>query len=304
MELRHLRYFVAIAELGSFTRAAQSLSIAQPPLSKQIRDLEAEIGSPLLVRHVRGVTLTATGERVLEDARDILARADRLRRHAAAPEGPRVLGIGFIPSVSDFFLPRLLPRLRRRFPALVVELREMLTLEQLTALQRGSIAAALCRPPIRAKTLRVAAELADPFCLAIPPGHKLAARGDIALQAAAAAEFVAFKRDQARAFFDQTLDFCTEAGFNPVVRCEAGTVFGVMKLVAAGVGVAIVPASAASAAAPGITFRRLVRPARTGALMLVVRKVDRDPAVGALVAAAKTGFAELAALIRARLAGT
>ncbi len=304
MELRHLRYFVAIAELGSFTRAAQALSIAQPPLSKQIRDLEAEIGSPLLVRHVRGVTLTTTGERVLEDARHILARADRLRRHAAAPKGPSVLGIGFIPSASDFLLPNLLPRLRRRFPALAVELREMLTLEQLTALQTGSIAAALCRPPIRAKTLKIAAELADPFCLAVPPGHPLATPGDIALPAAAGAEFVAFTRDQARAFFDQTLDFCTAAGFNPVVRCEAGTVFGVMKLVAAGAGVAIVPASAASAAAPDITFRRLVRPPRPGALTLVVRKIDRDPAVGAVVAATRAVFAELATLIRTKLSGT
>lgn len=303
MELRHLRYFVAIAELGSFTRAAQALSIAQPPLSKQMRDFEAEIGTPLLVRHVRGITLTAAGEQVLEDARDILARADRLRRHAAASREASLLGIGFIPSVSDFLLPRVLPELRRTFPQLAVELHEMLTLEQLTALQTGKIDAAFCRPPIRPKTLKITAELADPFCLAVPSGHPLAVPGEIALEAAAEAEFVAFKRDQARAFFDQTLDFCAEAGFNPVVRCEAGTVFGVMNLVAAGMGVAIVPASAVSAAPPGITLRLLIRPPRPGALALVVRRVDRAPAVAGLVATATAAFAELTTLIGKKLVG-
>lgn len=98
-------------------------------------------------------------------------------------------------------------------------------MEQLAALQMGGLDAAICRPPVRAKASAVAAELADPFCLAIPRRHKLALSGDIRMQAAAEADFVSFERDQPRAFFDEPLNFCTDAGFSPTIRCEAGTVF-------------------------------------------------------------------------------
>ena len=303
MELRHLRYFVAVAEAGSFTRAAQALFIAQPPLSSQIRDLEAEVGAPLLVRHVRGVTLTPAGERVLADAREILARAERLKRDGAREAGSAktTLAIGFIASASDFLLPQVLPVLRRRHPGLTIDVREMLSTEQLAALQTGDIDAALCRPPVRAKMLSIAAQCADPFCLAIPRGHVLAEPGELRLESAAGADFVAFKRDQARAFFDQTLAFCTEAGFSPAVRCEAGTVFGVLRMVSAGMGVAIVPASVATAAGDGIVLRRLVRPTRPGALLLVRRRIDRDPAVADLVSLTERAFAALRRVVERKL---
>lgn len=309
MELRHLRYFVAVAESGSFTRAAQALFIAQPPLSSQVRDLEAELGAQLLVRHVRGVTLTPAGERVLGEAREILAQAERLKRGAGRERGAakRTLAIGFIASASDFLLPQVLPQLRARHPGLVIELREMLSTEQLAALQTGTLDAALCRPPVRAKTLAVAAECADPFCLAVPRGHALAQPGDVKLQAAEGADFVSFKRDQARAYFDQTLAFCSEAGFSPAIRCEAGTVFGVLRMVAAGVGVAIVPASVASAIradSDSIVLRRLVRPSRPGALLLVRRRVDRDPAVAELGTLMGRAFVALRRLVAQRLRGS
>ena len=303
MELRHLRYFVAVAELGSFTRAAQALFIAQPPLSSQVRDLEAEIGTPLLVRHVRGVSLTPAGDSVLREAREILAHADRLKRNAAREAGSagRSLNIGFIASASDFLLPQVLPALRQRHPEVVLEVREMLSSEQLAALQTGALDVALCRPPVRAKTLALLAQLDDPFCLALPAGHALAQRCELSLDVVAASDFVAFKRDQPRAFFDQTLNFCTEAGFSPRVRCEAGTVFGVLNMVAAGMGVALVPASCASAAGPGVVLRRLVRPTRPGALCLVTRKVDRDPAVALLGELMRSAFDALQVRVLAKL---
>ena len=303
MELRHLRYFVKVAELGSFTKAAQALFIAQPPLSSQVRDLETEIGAPLLVRHVRGVTLTPAGEEVLREARQILAHAARLKVKAPRQAGgaKRTLSIGFIASASHFLLPRVLPALRDRHPGLVYDVREMLSTEQLAALQLGTIDAALCRPPVRAKALEISAEFSDPFVLAIPKDHPLARKGDIGLEAAAGADFVTFKRDEARAFFDQTLNFCTEAGFSPTIRCEAGTVFGVLNLVAAGVGVAIVPASCVSAAGEAIVMRRLVRPVRPGGLVLAKRKVDRDPAVELLGTMMQEAFAALGKLVSTKL---
>jgi DNA-binding transcriptional LysR family regulator len=305
MELRHLRYFVTVAEVGSFTRAAQALFIAQPPLSSQIRDLEAEIGAPLLVRHVRGVTLTPAGEAVLREAKEILARAERLKSSATEQSGTgkRMLSIGFIASASHFLLPRVLPALRERLPGLVIDVRELLSSEQLAALQIGSLDAALCRPPVRAKTLDIAAEFDDAFALAIPKGHSLAQPGDVRLEAAADADFVTFKRDEARAFFDQTLNFCTEAGFSPAIRCEAGTVFAVLNLVAAGVGVAIVPSSCASAAGTQVIMRRLVRPIRPGALVFVRRKVDRDPAIELLGDLMKDAFGALQGVVERKLHG-
>jgi DNA-binding transcriptional LysR family regulator len=305
MELRHLRYFVTVAELGSFTRASQALFIAQPPLSNQIRDLEAEIGAQLLVRHVRGVTLTPAGEAVLREAKQILAHAERLKLCATQDQGDakRTLSIGFVPSTTHFLLPYVLPVLRERRPGLEIDVREMLSSEQLAAVQTGTLDAALCRPPVRAKTLSIAAEFDDPFVLAIPKRHVLSRRGDIRLEEAAQADFVAFKRDEARAFFDQTLEFCTEAGFSPAIRCEAGTVFGVLNLVAAGIGVAIVPASCASAAGENVVMRRLVRPARPGALLLVKRKVDRDPAVELLGQLMKEAFVSLQSIVDGKLQG-
>jgi DNA-binding transcriptional LysR family regulator len=303
VELRHLRYFVTVAELGSFTKAAQALFIAQPPLSSQVRDLEEEIGAPLLVRHVRGVTLTPAGEEVLREAKEILAHAERLKVNAPRQAGAakRTLTIGFIASASHFLLPRVLPALRARHRGLVYDLREMLSTEQLAALQIGKIDAALCRPPVRAKALEVAAQFDDPFLLAIPKGHPLARTGDVSLEAAASADFVTFKRDEARAFFDQTLNFCTEAGFSPTIRSEAGTVFGVLNLVAAGVGVAIVPASCASAAGEAIVMRRLVRPVRPGGLVLAKRKVDRDPAVELLGTMMQEAFTALHLVVERKL---
>ena len=305
MELRHLRYFVTVAEFGSFTRAAQALSIAQPPLSNQIRDLENEIGEALLVRHARGVSLTATGETILKEAREIIARADRLKRGAARDDDSScaVLRIGFITSASHFLLPSVLPTLRARHPEIAVEAHELRSLEQLTALQLGTLDAAICRPPVNAKSLQIAARLDDPFCLAVPPGHKLSAQGDIELRQAASADFVSFKRDQARAFFDQTLRFCNEAGFSPIIRCEVGTVFGLLHLVAAGVGVAIVPVSCVSAAGPQTAMRRLVAPARPGALALVHRRGDKTPATALLVSLMTEAFEKLEAIMAAKLRG-
>lgn len=303
MELRHLRYFVAVAESGSFTRASQALFVAQPPLSTQIRDLEAELGTALLVRHVRGVTLTPAGDAFLRDARDLLAQAERMKRNAAQRAGRagRALRIGFIASASAFVLPHVLPKLSERYPDVAVDVREMLSIEQIAALQTGSLDAAICRPPVRAKMLTTLAEFPDPFCLAIPRSHSLAKRGSIRLQAAADADFVSFKRDQARAFFDQTLNFCNESGFSPKIRCEAGTVFGVINLVAAGVGVAIMPVSAASVASQRVVMRRLVHPARPGFIVLVARRVDRDPAVAFLSELVKDAFARLHGLVTAKL---
>lgn len=122
------------------------------------------------------------------------------------------------------------------------------------------------------------------------------------LEDAAQADFISFKRDQARAFFDQTLKFASEAGFNPTVRCEAGTIYGVLHMVSAGLGVAIVPTSSASVADERVRLRRLVRPTRPGSIALVTRRVDRDPAIARLTVLIRESFSSLHSLIEQKLA--
>lgn len=303
MELRHLRYFVSVAELGSFTRAAQALCVAQPALSSQIRDLEAELGAQLLVRHPRGVTLTDAGTRLLRDARDFLVQAERLKQNASCPAGvtERPLNIGFIASASSYLLPKVLGEFRLLKPNLTINMREMLSTEQLAALQTGHLDVAICRPPVNAKSLWTVADFFDPLCLAIPMNHPLGIFPECHLEQAANADFVSFKRDQPRAFFDQTLKLAAEAGFTPKVCCEAGTVFGVLDMVRASMGVAIVPSSCAGWAPEGIVFRRLIRPMRPGAILMVTRRNDREPSIEVFGDLVKKSFLSLQALVQERL---
>jgi DNA-binding transcriptional LysR family regulator len=302
MELRHLRYFVTVAELGSLSRASAALFIAQPPLSKQIKDLEEEVGAALLIRNARGVALTAVGEAFLKEARATLDQAERAKRVArqfGASEGG-LLTIGFIPSATRVILPRLLRQLKTRRPSAEVEVREMLTLEQTEALQTGAIDLGIGRPPVAGSRLTIAAELDDPFCLAIPKGHRLAMNDEFHLVDARDEHFVTYMRDQARAYFDQTLNFCGEAGFVPNVRCQASSTYAVIDLVSAGVGVSIVPSSAATFSDDAVVFRKLVRPQRPGCIGLIQRKIDLNPLVADAVGLMHEIFRDMQIEIRRR----
>ena len=168
LELRHLRYFVAIAEAGSVSRAAEKLFIAQPPLSVQVRQLEEDVGAPLFVRHAKGVRLTAAGEALLPEARSLLDRAARLRDTVhGAGEGVR-LSIGYVPSAVSTVLPSLARRLRKGSPRPDLELREMISSEQAEGLLAAHIDAGLARTSPHHPRLEVAAQMPDPFCLAVP----------------------------------------------------------------------------------------------------------------------------------------
>jgi DNA-binding transcriptional LysR family regulator len=147
---------------------------------------------------------------------------------------------------SRAILPRLMRALKARRPKLDVNVREKLTQEQTAALRTGGIDLGIGRPSNPGNRLSVVAKLDDPFCLAIPEGHPLAANKPIDLRDAAKEEFVSYMRDQPRAYFDQTVNFCNEAGFIPNVRYQASSTYGVIDLVSAGLGVTVVPASAAT----------------------------------------------------------
>jgi DNA-binding transcriptional LysR family regulator len=179
----------------------------------------------------------------------------------------------------------------------------MVTSQQVRALESNQIDAGIARPPIGGGRAVCATELSDPFCLAIPEGHPLRGAGPVDLRAAAQEAFVSFTRHRGPAFFDQTTGLCTDAGFSPQIRYEASTLYGVLDLVGAGLGVGLVPASSATLAPTGVMLRMLRKPSRAGALGFVQIQGDPNPLVATLAELTKGVFAELRAEVRQRIVG-
>ncbi|MEJ2802261.1 DNA-binding transcriptional LysR family regulator [Comamonas sp. BIGb0124] len=274
MELRHLRYFVAVAELGSISRAADKLYMAQPPLSAQIRQLEDEVGATLLLRVPRGVRLTPAGQSFLEDARAILARAQQATVRARESQaGLRATWrLGLMPSTTHTLLPGLLRRIDAAGLDIQVAAREMIpSSRQLRALRNDELDLGFLRPGGDLEGLETVAAISDPYCLALPQGHPLAqGQGPLNLKQALHEVFVSFSRYSESDFFDQTAALCAEAGFMPNIRHEAGQFVNVLALVACGLGVAIVPASCATLPIrQGVVFRRMTGSRYNSRLVLV-----------------------------------
>jgi DNA-binding transcriptional LysR family regulator len=293
MELRHLRYFVAVAESGSVSRAAQKLFIAQPPLSAQIRQLEVEIGAPLFVRLPRGVRLTAAGERLLPEARAILDRVGEVaaRARSAIPAAATPVRLALVPSATLSCLGPFLAHLRARTPQARVDVREMITAQQVRALAEGEIDLGIARPLERPPGVTILAAIDDPYCLALPPNHALArANGRLDLRAAAREPFVEFARHADPAYSDRVAALCLDAGFTPARRHEAGHFAGVLAMVARGLGVAIVPLSTALASAEHIGIRALRAPKLSAKLAVIAAnrpEISRGtPDAGAALGAA------------------
>lgn len=277
MELRHLRYFVAVAETGSLSQAALKLFVAQPPLSVQIRQLENQLGEALFVRHPKGIRLTAAGRALLPEARFLLDRAERLQDVVSTTGVTDNLSIGFVPSASSTILPDLLRQLKRHLPKLNLELREMISTEQLEALVAGHIDLGITRTPTPHPRLIVSHQMPDPFCLALAQDDAAELNGAIDLRCFSQHSFVGFTRHRGPAYFDQSIHLCSKAGFSPRIRYEASTVYGVLELVSAGVGVALVPASSALLPIAGVALRPLRRTGAVESLALLRRKTDNDP---------------------------
>ena len=177
MELRHLKYFVAAAEEGSVTKAAQRLHVAQPPISRQLHDLEAEIGVPCFRRIPRGLALTAAGERLLNEARAILARTDQLRDsvHRAARGECGRLALSYVPALSHGFVPTLLRHFRACYPEVEISLEDLGPAEQVTRLLDNRVDLAFTGQAVALASEQLAAQRirTDPFGVVLWPGHRL-----------------------------------------------------------------------------------------------------------------------------------
>ncbi|SFL30017.1 LysR substrate-binding domain-containing protein [Geodermatophilus ruber] len=255
MELRHLRYFVSVAEELHFRRAAEKLHIVQPALSKQISALEHELGVRLLERDRRGVALTEAGRVFLAEAVEVLARADGAVDRARAVVRGEVgrLAVGFVqPALADL-LPRSLRAFRQHYPDVVLTLSETTSRTAIEQVTDRSLHLAFVRLPIAPRPdLRTEAVSQEPVLLAVPRGHRLAERPAVRLEEIAEEELVLIARPVEPGLHDYYVTACNRAGFSPRVAHEVSSTSIAIGLVAGGLGVAFVPASARFAAQPTV----------------------------------------------------
>ena len=286
MELRHLRYFLAVAEERHFGRAAERLHMAQPPLSQQIRQLEEELGVRLLDRNTRRVELTAAGEAYLARVRVVLAEVEdageEAQRVAAGLQGRLV--VGCVGSATYSLLPALARRLREELPAVDVSFRgEMLVPDQVQALLGREIDLAVLRPPVDEPALRLTALRTDRLIVVLPDGHRLAARKRLRV-ADLRAEDLVVHASRGSVMHAAVVGMCRAAGFDPRVRHEVAETSTLVTFVAAGLGVAVVPAPVALLGVPGATYRPLSGEGTAIELAAAVRGDDESPALARALA--------------------
>lgn len=294
MELRQLRYFVAVAEELHFTRAAARLNVAQPPLSQQIRQLEGELQTALLRRNSRHVELTAAGQAFLEEARRTLAQADRAV-HAArvAGRGPAGhLDLGFVDSSLHGYLPEVLRDYRRRYPDVQVALRELTSGAQAEAIQRGDLQVGLLRPTQAGPLLELEELGRERLVVALPADHELRGHRSIPLVALEGQPFVLFPRALAPELHDHITSLCQQAGFAPTIAEEAGEGHTIIGLVAAGLGISLVPETLSRWGRHHVAYRPLVEPRASVAMCLGWRRGDHAAVVESFLEVARTARAQ------------
>jgi DNA-binding transcriptional LysR family regulator len=293
VELSDFEAIVALAETLHFGRAADRLHISQPALSKRIRRIEDRIGGPLLTRRYRDVRLTEAGRVLAERGRQLLRDSSAtvtLSQRAARGEAG-LLRIGFgIASILGL-LPDVLLRFRRAHPAIHLQLRDMSTPDQVTALVAGEIDVGFVRLPVSDDRLVVRSVLDERLVTVLGPRSRWDPRAG--LRSVAAEPFIIIARARSASFYDHVLSVCAASGFAPRIVQEANELFTVLSLVGAGLGVSLVPRSAALMRLPGVRFRELsLREAAWNIGLAWHRDADRVPLVQrfvTMVTATKAG---------------
>ncbi len=281
MELRHLRYFLTLAEELHFGRAAERLHIAQPPLSQQIRQLETELGFDLFRRTKRTVQLTEAGQVFLEEVQRIfklLEQAIQIGQKTSRGEAGQ-LAIGFVSSASYNVLPTIFRRFRTDFPGVILELRELTTNQQTQWLKEGQIDVGFVRPPVEDTQFKTETVFRETLVVALPEEHPLAKQSNISLASLCSESFVLFSRTYAPGLYDTLISLCKQAGFSPQVSQEAIQMQTIVSLVAADMGVAIVPASLQHLQRTGVVYKALQEPTPEVGINMIWRRHDTSPTV-------------------------
>jgi len=280
MEIRHLRYFITVAKERNFTRAAEKLHIAQPPLSRQIQQLEEEVGMVLFDRDSRPLRLTEAGRLLYEHAAQVLERFDDLRtmmKRFREAERPRFV-IGFVASTIYAALPNLIRRFRAETPGLDISLVEMVSLEQIAALKDGRIDVGFGRirlddPAVRRDVLRE-----ERLVVALPLSHPLLEReGPLSFTELAGEPLILYPRVPRPSYADQVISIFRDRGLEPNIAHEARELQTAIGLVAAEVGICIVPTSVQRLRRDDVVYRELVEQSITSPIIMSRRANDRSP---------------------------
>jgi DNA-binding transcriptional LysR family regulator len=283
IELRHLRYFVAVAEELHFGRAAQRLQIAQPPLSQQIRRLEDELGIKLFHRTSRRVELSDAGRAFLEEIRPLFAQLDRAVGAARDAASGRTgqLRIGFVGSAADGPLPPIVRDFRRRLPGVSLKLSELSVGRQLEGLRTGRLDLGFVRGPAEAEGLRFAEAFPEPLVAAVPSRHRLARRKRLSGAELKDEALVLLAREAVPGLFDEVIALCQRHGFSPMVEQQATSIQAVLGLVAAGLGVSVLPKSVETLRRVGVQYVPLQGSRTT--LLIAWREGDPSPVLAELL---------------------
>ena len=265
IELRHLRYFLAVAETLHFSKAARRLGMAQPPLSQQIKRLEQMLGHALFERTTRGVKLTAAGQLLARRARSTMEKVDedlaQVRRLGRGEEG--TLTVGFSGSVMFTELPAAIQSFRHQYPKVELRLRELVTSAQIVALLNGQIDLAFLRDGDPTEGIRITALLKEKYVAVLPEAHPLARRRTLSVKALEGEPFIMFARRMGPLAYDRTIACCERSGFRPNIVQDAPQWLTLVRLVAAGLGVSLAPACVARVAMPGAVYREVKAACRT-----------------------------------------
>ena len=289
MELRHLRYFVAVAEELHFRRAAERLHMSQPPLSQQIRQLEQEVGAQLLSRNQRRVELTAAGAAFLVRARDILDAVEDAARQARRVQRGEVgrLAVGFVGSAMYSFVPELLRAFREQAPDIALRLHELGTTEQLRQLDDGRLDVGFLRTPGRWPGLSFETVLEEPVVVAMPDVHPLAQRSLVRLADLVGESLVLLTPAGSPGLRAALASSIAQLGGEERIIQEVAEMQTVIGLVAAGVGISLVPESVRALVRHGVTYRPLDDTAPVVRLAMAWRATDESPVLTAFLEKAR-----------------
>ncbi|BAK78081.1 transcriptional regulator, LysR family [Pseudogulbenkiania sp. NH8B] len=291
MELRHLRYFIAIAEEQNFTRAAERLGIQQPPLSQQIRQLEQELGTPLFRRLTRKVELTEAGASFLSDARAILEQVERAKNSVqrfSRGEAGRIR-IGF--AGATYFQPEvtaLIRDYRARYPGVQLLPEQSNTALLVEGLRSGEIDVAFVRPPIGgADGLNTQLLVEEDMLVALPAAHRLSRQAALPLSALAEETFILFPRAISPGLYDNLISAFHQAGFSPRLGQEAPQIASIVPMIDAGFGISLVPRSVSQIRTEGVRYVPITAPVPAAPIGIAYRQDQHSVALAHFVALAR-----------------
>lgn len=279
MELRHLRYFVAVADERNFTRAAERLNIAQPPLSRQIQQLEEELGVVLIEKGSRPVRLTEAGKFFHAHAQELLEQAANLKAMTQrVGKIDRKFAIGFVASTLYGLLPEIVRRFRARYQTLDISFHELATIEQIEALKDGRIDVGFGRLRTEDHAIRRILLREEPLIVALPVGHRLAnVDGPVRLADVSQEALLVYPKQPRPSYADQVLAIFRERMLLPQKVIEVRELQIAIGLVGAGQGVAIVPQSLQGMIRTDVVYKALDEPGAVSPIMFSVRQMDRSP---------------------------